>query len=129
MAEVDLRDLAPYVAELVAWLAPDEYTPELVGMIRAAPDDVLALERFGLAEVEAVESPWTLDALVLHALVPLGALSLVDGQPMIPKLAELLGLLLTDPRLGPCGRDMTIRALAENVVMEGRLDESARGCE
>lgn len=48
---VELVELAPFVAELVAWLGPEACSPELVGLIRAAPQDVLALERVGLAEI------------------------------------------------------------------------------
>ena len=83
---VDLTtDLAPFVVEVVAWL--DEWPPELVGLIRAAPSEVLALERVGLAECEAVEVRWGLNEIAEHALLLLAALSLVDGQPMIPQLA------------------------------------------
>lgn len=126
-----LTDLAPFVVELVAWLGLEECSPELVGLIRAAPRDVLALERVGLAEAAAdVGVCWSLDTIVEHVLVPLGALSLVDGQPMIPGLADVLGRrVLTDPHLGPVQRQMVIRALAENVVMETRLIRESLGFE
>ena len=74
-----------------------------------------------------VPIPWTLNAVVRHALVPLAGLSLVDGQPVIPELGAALIDVLADPRLGPSQRREIERVLLESEDLEGELAAEAYG--
>jgi hypothetical protein len=123
--ELDLDELAPLVRELVEWLGPEECGPTLVGLVRGAPagllDDVKA-ELTG----RMVPMPWTLNAIVRHALLPLAELSLREGQPMIPRLGAALVSMLADPRLGPSQRHEVELALLDSEDLIGELDAEAQ---
>lgn len=89
-ARIDLDTLAPLVRELAQWLDPDPWPAPLVGLIRSAPAGLLADLRAELGRRRGTAVPWTLAAIVRHALLPLAELSLMDGQLVIPELGAAL---------------------------------------
>lgn len=126
-AEIDLDTLAPFVRELVAWLDPGDWRPTLAGLICSAPAGLLEGARADLGRGRVLPVPWTLNAIVRHALLPLAELSLVDGQPVIPDLGAVLVAVLADPRLGPGQRWEVESVLIESEDLEGELAAAARG--
>ena len=124
-AEIDLDTLAPFVRVLISWLDVEECPAALVGLVRSAPGELLAEARVELAEARALAIPWTLNAIVRHALIPLAALSLVDGQPVIPELGAALVDVLGDPRLGPSHRREVEHALLDSEEFAAELDAEA----
>jgi len=126
-AEIDLDTLAPLVRELVAWLDPGDWRPTLAGLICCAPAGLLEGARDELGRGPVVPVPWTLNAIVRHALLPLAELSLVDGQPVIPELGAVLVAVLADPRLGPSQRWEVESVLIDSEDLEGELIVEAHG--
>jgi hypothetical protein len=125
-AEIKLDALAPLVRELASWLEPGEWPPTLAGLIRCAPPGLFDELRAQLAG-PLVPVPWTLNAIVRHALLPLAELSLMDGQPVIPELGAALVDVLADPRLGPSQRREVEVALIDSEDLAGELEAEARG--
>lgn len=125
--EIDVDSLGPWVRELVDWQTPESCPPTLVGLIRSAPRKLLGDVRRELGGCRATRVPWTLDAIVTHALVPLAELSLVDGQPVIPELGATLVSLLADPRLGNMARAAVELVLLDSEELEGVLEAEAHG--
>ncbi len=126
-AEIDLDQLAPFVRELVAWLDSGDWRPTLAGLICCAPAGLLEGARAELGHGPVVPVPWTLNAIVRHALLPLAELSLVDGQPVISELGAVLVAVLADPRLGPSQRWEVENALLDSEDLEGELAAEASG--
>ncbi|NVB37253.1 hypothetical protein G6O69_05385 [Pseudenhygromyxa sp. WMMC2535] len=125
--EIDLDALAPFVRELVSWLGVDECPPALADLVSRAPVGLLDDVRRDVGRERDSLRPWTLNELVRHVLVPLGELSLVDGQPVIPELGVVLVDVLGDPRLGAPERDDVELILLDSEVLEGHLIAESQG--
>lgn len=125
--EIDLDALAPFVRELVSWLGVDECPPALADLVNRAPVGLLDDVRREVGRDRGSLRPWTLNELVRDVLVPLGELSLVDGQPVIPELGAVLVAVLGDPRLGAPERDDVELILLDSEVLEGHLIAESQG--
>jgi len=125
--EIDLDTLAPFVRELVSWLGVDECPPALADLVGCAPVGLLDDVRRDVGRERDKLRPWTLNELVRHVLVPLGELSLVDGQPVIPELGAVLVSVLGDPRLGAPERDDVELILLESEDLEAHLLAESQG--
>lgn len=125
--ELDLDALAPFVRELVSWLGVDECPPALADLASRGPVGLLDDVRRDVGRERDSPHPWTLNELVRHVLVPLGELSLVDGQPVIPELGAVLVAVLGDPRLGASERDDVELILLDSEELEGHLLAESQG--
>lgn len=88
-------------ATFVAWLGPRS-AADTHGAAHSAHTGLITDHAWAeLAGSRPAPIPWTLNAIVRHALVPLAEYSLADGQPMTPEFGGMRVAVLADPHLRP----------------------------